>query len=71
MRIDLAQKILFVLDRDCHLKERFIDIMSKPSQDINRLHWLQIELADRVGEVVGLMDCMDVMEGLRRRDGIN
>ena len=68
MRIDLAQKILFILDRDYHLKERFINIMDKPTQDIDRLHWLQIELADKVGEVVGLMDCLDVMEGLRRRD---
>ena len=67
MRIDLAQKILFVLDRDFYLKERFIDIMDKPTQDLNRLHYLQIELADRVGETVGLFDCMDVMEGLRRR----
>ena len=68
MRIDLAQKILFILDRDYHLKERFIDIMDKPTQDIDRLHRLQVELADRVGEVVGLMDCLDVMEGLRRRN---
>ena len=45
--------------------------MDNPTQDIDRLHWLQIELADRVGEVVGLMDCMDVMEGLRRRDKWN
>ncbi len=67
MRIDLAQKILFILDRDYYLKERFIDIMDKPTQDIDRLHWLQIELADRVGEVVGLMDCLDVMDGIRRR----
>ena len=66
MRIDIAQKILFILDRDYYLKERFIDIMNKPTQDINRLHWLQIELADKVGEMVGLMDCMDVMEGIRR-----
>ena len=64
MRIDLAQKILFILDRDYPLKERFIDVMDKPAQDIDRLHWLQIELENRVGEVVGLMDCM---EGLRRR----
>ena len=71
MQIDLAQKILFILDRDYYLKERFIDIMNKPTQDIDGLHWLHIELADRVGEVVGLMDCMDVMEGLRRRDKWN
>ena len=57
-----------MLDRDYYLKERFVDIMDKPTQDIDRLHWLQIELADRVGEVVGLMDCLDVMEGMRRRD---
>ena len=71
MRIDLAQKILFILDRDYPLKERFIDVMDKPTQDIDRLHWLQIELADRVGEVVGLMDCLDVMDGIRRRDKWN
>ena len=53
-----------MLNSDYYLKERFIDIMDKPNQDLNRLCWLQIELADRVGEVVGLMDCMDVMEGL-------
>lgn len=57
-----------MLDRDFHLKDRFIDIMDKPTQDIDRLHWLQIELADKVGEVVGLLDCLDVMEGLRRRN---
>ena len=68
MRIDLAQKILLVLDRDYYLKERFIDIMDKPTQCINRLYWLQIELADKVGEVVGLMDCLDVVEGIRRRE---
>ena len=67
MRIELAQKILLVLDRDYYLKERFIDIMDKPTQDLNRLYWLQIELADRVGEMVGLMDCLDVMDGLKRR----
>ena len=72
MRIDLAQKILFILDRDYYLKERFIDVKDKPTQDIDRLHWLQIELENRVGEVVGLMDCMDAMEGLRRgTNGIN
>ena len=65
MRIELAQKILFVLDRDYYLKERFIDIMNKPTQDIDRLHWLQIELSDKVGEVVGLMDCLDVIGVLR------
>ena len=68
MRIDLAQKILFVLDRDCYLKERFIDIMDKPTQDLNRLTWLQIELSDLMGEMVGLMDCLDVMDRIMRRN---
>ena len=68
MRIELAQKILLVLDRDYYLKERFIDIMDKPTQDLNRLYWLQIELADRVGEMVGLMDCLDVMDRIMRRN---